>query len=125
MNQGVKASMCKNLRPFNLERAKAGDPIQTVSGDPAVFIAHVPEASETQRLVYRVGQVINARREDGCGFFGDPHLVMAPVKKQAWMNLYRGHDRLAAGLYETEADADRNCAPDRLGGKARLIEWEE
>lgn len=39
------------LRPFDLEAAKAGEPICTRDGQKVRFIAHVPEADEAYRVV--------------------------------------------------------------------------
>lgn len=125
----------KNLRPFDLERAKAGDPIQAFEGTPAVFVAHVPEARAMQRIVYRIGQTIRYCREDGYGYsYSIPVLQMAPIKKQAWVNLYEDQGAVTpnwaimAFRYDTQEEADnKNRRGDavRIGNKAHLIEWEE
>jgi hypothetical protein len=42
------------MKPFDLERAMAGDPICFRNGTPAKFIAYVPEAPNHQQIIVLV-----------------------------------------------------------------------
>lgn len=75
------------LRPFDLETAKAGEPICTRDGQAARFVAHVPECSEGRRVIAHL-----AGRENCAMYFedgkwsdaarNDIDLCMAPL---AWV----------------------------------------
>lgn len=108
-------------RPFNLEEAKAGKPIVCRDGTPAKFIAHVPEAAPSHRLVtLRLGRIVSCA-ESGHLLWGNEEvslsrgyscdLFMAPIVKEAWINVYSqhinaNHDGLPAFAWATRAQAD-------------------
>ena len=115
------------MKPFDLEAAKAGAPLVTRDGRAAKFIAHVGEAYPSQRLLALVNGDVHIRFDNGQ--FGsssdgvsDNDLLMAPVKRTVWINLYeRGQSR----WHDTEEDADDCARGNRLGGRAWPIEIEE
>ena len=82
--EGAK-QMTTQYKKFDLEKAKAGEPIITRDGRPARFIAHVPDAIyKSERLIVLVNRCMQGRyiggnattdRESG----GD--IVMAPKPK--------------------------------------------
>lgn len=116
------------MKPFSLEQAKAGAPLVTRDGREAVFIAHVPEARESDRIVFRVGERIYTSYESGAydsvgGSDFDLDLFMALVKRKVWLELSNG--ALAEGhlgwVYATrEAVADRGWSSEN----AQIIEVE-
>lgn len=116
------------MKPFNLERTKAGDKIITRSGHEATFIAYVPELDYTLRVLYHVNGTICA-----CGINGFVYgiekdssydLFMAPKKRTIWINLY--HKSLHIGYYyDSEEEADDSATDLRIGGKAYSVEIEE
>lgn len=123
-----------NYKPFDLEAAKRGEPIQTRDGRKIKFVTHVPEADQSYRVVcmYDSG-TISGWGEDGrlCpSNENDGDLFMAPKKRtvEFWLNVYAHEDgHLDTASYPSERKADyRACLP-RLGNKAHhvVIEWEE
>ena len=53
------------MKPFDLEAAKRGEPIICRDGTPAKFIAHVPEANISERVVALMGTSIELFHESG------------------------------------------------------------
>ena len=53
------------MKPFNLDAAKNGDPIITLDGRVAHFIAHVPEAGRGQQVVCRVEEKVLVYSTEG------------------------------------------------------------
>ena len=115
------------MKPFNLEEFKAGKPAVNRAGDICKFVAFVPEAAENQQLIALCdnGNIASLYKNgdsyaDGRDFVFD--LVgMALTKKQYWVNLYPSNEGY---WHETEAAADDMSEPNRIGGKAFLIEVE-
>lgn len=122
------------MRPFNLEEAKAGKPIQLDNGTPARFIAHVPELNQVIALLDTHETVkVSFWGEDGSYFnywgYGEiPNkLVMVSVKKTVWVNLYSDICDRTCYWHDSEeiADKEQMDSVKRLGGKAFPIEIEE
>ncbi len=117
------------MKPFDLEKAKRGEPIVCRDGTPAKFIAHVPEAEEYSRLVVLIDGEVCMTYDGGGGtrvFVGDRRdLFMAPVKRTVWLNLY-STDYNNAVMYDDEKTADMYAnKPVRIGGRAWPLEIEE
>jgi hypothetical protein len=90
------------MKPFDLQAAIAGAPIQTVEGTSVKFIAHVPEAEIDQRIIILAPwRSILCYRED------NKELVMTPVSKTYWVNVYAIKSRLPCfGIpFDNEAEA--------------------
>ena len=120
------------MKPFNLEAAKRGEPIQTRDGREAKFVAHVPEAIESQRIVVMLSGSLFTMFETGlCSSSGVEYaddLFMAPKKRTVWVNLYeytKASNRFDAYAYVSEALADHARSKDRIGGKAWPLEIED
>jgi hypothetical protein len=120
------------MKPFDLEAAKRGEPIQTRDGRPVKFIAYVPEADKSQRVVVLVDGYIVALHEDGsvhddCNHYDD--IFMAPRKRTVWVNLhpYAGKSSYGypATVYATKEMADAVSDQDRQGNRAWPLEIEE
>lgn len=114
------------MKPFNLEAAKAGAPLVARDGRPAKFIAHVAEAHPSQRLLVLIDGAVHTKFENGKHASRPTHiydsdLFMAPVKRTVWANFY-GHG--AARWHDTEKAADDCALSGRLGGRAWPIEVE-
>jgi hypothetical protein len=118
------------MKPFDLEAAKRGEPIQCRDGTPAKFIAHVPDAYNGPKVVaMRDKGVIYIWHESG-EFVKDEKtdsdLVMAPKKRTVWVSLYEtGFDY----HFDTEEEANE-CAnaavhDNRIGKRAYPVEIEE
>jgi hypothetical protein len=82
------------MEPFNLQRAQAGEPIQTRGGKKAKFIAHIPECHRDHKVLIHIedhGSVLDYR-EDGTGQGETYALIMAPKppRKATWLKLDNG-----------------------------------
>jgi hypothetical protein len=113
------------MKPFDLEAAKRGEPIQTSDGRPAKFIAHVPDAHKDSRLVIQIGGSVYLYHEEGklTDFGSGKHcdLFMTPRKRTVWVNLYE--DGIARWHYtETTADSFPKL---RIENRAFPLEIEE
>ena len=110
-------------KPFDLEAAKRGEPIQCC-GVSAKFVAHEPEAAPYEQFIYLAhgNQLFTADANGG----GSHHnLTMAPKRRTVWLNLYPRRGSIAY-YYDSEEEAD-GFANDRIriGGKAYPVEIEE
>lgn len=126
------------MKPFNLEAAKAGAPIINRMGKTVVFIAHVPYAIPSCRLVVLGSdKIVRVQLEDGKTYDEpgqDPRdLFMATTKRTVWVNLYSPNTSQVSidcgYFYNTQsladADAAKNATINRIGNKAYPIEIEE
>lgn len=120
-----------NLRPFDLEAAKAGKPVCTRDGRkvriicfdqkdiaPIVGLVTGLDGKESIYAFYKDGRVSSQEeRVDD--------LMMLPEKKEGWINLCKNNhgDTLAAGVFPSREEAVSNCPPSYLG--TIKIEWEE
>ena len=122
--------------PFNLERARAGEPIVTRNGRKAKFIAYVPDAQLfNERVVFLLDHRIKTTCADGFSYPAHENksdLFMAEKKRTVWVNiLLRPNEMECAYHYESEEDADKDatvfCGANvlRIGGKAYPVEIEE
>ena len=116
------------MKPFDLEAAKRGEPIQTRDGTPVKFIAHVPEAIKLSRVLVLLDDYIWHGCENGKLYSYKDHetdLFMAPRKRTVWVNLY---DKITATHFCTKELADyehRYTCFDRIGHRAWPLEIEE
>lgn len=83
------------MKPFNLEEAKAGKPIEFRKGTPARFIAYIPEADEDLRVVIFVPDLGHCLSYNKDGLirptnngFQEYDLFMFSDRKKGWLNLY-------------------------------------
>ena len=113
-----------NLKPFDLEAAKAGKPVCTrdgrkariicfdAKGDPCPIIALVEENNIESAYRYdKNGQ--NAYKKS------ELDLMMLPEKKEGWVNVYKER------CYETREEAIRHIAPGTKYVDTIRVEWEE
>jgi len=94
------------MKPFDLEAAKRGEPIQTIKGGLLYFIG-----------VTRSGSIMIETESCYTSPFKPDQLRIAPKKRTVWVNFYI--------VYETEAEANRGAVNDRVGGKAYPVEIDE
>lgn len=116
------------MKPFDLEAAKRGEPIQTRDGRKARFIAHVPECHQLHRVLALVdGETFvqafteagrYAKRDDSA-----EDLFMAPKKRTVWVNLY--YDRLLPSCWYYSEEYANRYAGRRIGNRAYPVEIEE
>lgn len=118
-----------NLKPFNLEAALKGEPVQTRDGRKAdeihlfeTYISIFPLFAIIDGVVYKFtkdGRFITT--EDS---YMD--LFMAPQKKEYWVNVYKNREGVIyTGLhgYCSEQEAKDNNVASECIGQAKI--WEE
>lgn len=119
------------MKPFDLEAAKRGEPIQTRDGQLVKFIAHVPEADESQRLVILIDNTVVGFYKKGTharDLETELDLFMAPRKRTVWVNLYRPYaDDYSYGqpatCFATKELADGSTSVNkRVGNRAWPLE---
>lgn len=98
------------MKPFNLERALAGDPVMTRDGRPVTQLTFFKDAMGDTIAGILEGY-IELWREDGYYHTmdrGDKDLFMAPKTKEGWINIYQtttGGWRAFGPVYGTEQEA--------------------
>lgn len=119
-----------NLKPFDLEAAKAGKPVCTRDGRKARIICF-----DLNNKNFPIVAIINCDTEENAYQYDidgvcDEHdnnlnLMMSPEKKEGWVNLCKNNygDTLAVGVFPNREEAVSNCPPSYLG--TIKIEWEE
>jgi len=119
-----------NLKPFDLEAAKAGKPVCTKDGRKARIICF-----DLNNKNFPIVAIINCDTEENAYQYDidgvcDEHdnnlnLMMSPEKKEGWVNLCKNNygDTLAVGVFPNREEAVSNCPPSYLG--TIKIEWEE
>jgi hypothetical protein len=112
-----------NLKPFNLEAAKAGKPVCTRDGRKARIICFdrvgdFPIVALTDDREYKEEGVnlydINGKGSNECF-----DLMMLPEKKEGWVNVYKER------CYESKEEAIRHIAPSTHYIGTIKVEWEE
>jgi hypothetical protein len=118
-------SIPEGCKPFDLERALAGDPVVTRDGRPVTQLTHFKDvANGHDSLCGVVDGVICSWQEHGLYCLSGPSstdLFMAPKKRTVWVNLY------GDGLcyrYDSKAEADEASASNRIGNRAYPVEIE-
>lgn len=124
-------NMTTKLKPFNLEKALAGEKVVTLGGQEVVKIVHFKDATPDERVIFQVEDVVYLCSEDGkyytTGSGSQLDLFMAPTKKQGWMNIYKTSvNSLVAytsGVYETKQQAEADATFNVID--TVMFEWEE
>ena len=123
-----------NLKPFDLEAAKAGKTVCTRDGRKARIICF-DRKSETPItvLVTEINGIEAVYSYPNNGIWDSPEntngcdLMMLPEKKEMWINIYRGVIRLVPGahLYDTEEEAKDAVKGDENYVITTKVCWEE
>ena len=122
------------MRPFDLEKALAGEPVITREGLEVTELYLAKTATNnTRRLIAVTEGALRHYSEDGKWQFdkGDnPNdLFMAPVKRQAWTNVFQtpsGAIFTSGGCYDSNEKAEKAIMGAEHYVKTMLIhEWEE
>ena len=117
-----------NLKPFDLEAAKAGKPVCTRDGRKARIICfdakrmHQPIIAlitQYNGVEYIETYYSNGRFNDDINSQSDGDLMMLPDKKVGWVNVYKSQ------MYDTLESAEKghNRITDYI--KTIRVEWEE
>jgi hypothetical protein len=116
-------SIPEGCKPFDLERALAGDPVVTRHGKSVTQLKKFDIRGRCVLLGVFDGQLASWL-ENGCYYSSGewPYdLFMAPKKRTVWVNLY------GDGLcyrYDSKAEADEASASNRIGNRAYPVEIE-
>lgn len=101
----------KNLKPFDLEAAKAGKPVCTRDGRKARIIS-----CSLRNKNFPIAAIVEDEEENVYQFEAngvcDGHdenldLMMLPEKRSGWINVKKD-----AGLFKSREEAERNCTED-------------
>ena len=125
-----------NAKPFDLEKAKAGEPVMTRDGCKARVICFDCEVVDFPLVALVTDpesgtETLETYRADGCYTIAmavtDLDLVMAPVKKEGWMNIYSHDGGVFASvrggpIFATKELADENTNDSRIA--CMRVEWE-
>ena len=124
------------MKPFNLEKALAGEPVVTREGIPATDFHYY----EGERSVFNICALVDGRvgrfTADGYSHTDNmSDLFMAPAKRTMWGIMYRdcaddnGKLYLHPFIYPTEENARSEIERPINAGKKAIkvfpIEWEE
>lgn len=119
-----------DYKPFDLEKAKAGEPIITREGESATFVAYIPECASGHRLiVYIHGRETTTDYFDSGKFLNGGEnlldLFMAPKKIKRWVNVF-SEERYVAYTTAEQAAVYDTCAMDSAKRIACIeVEFEE
>lgn len=109
----VKDMETKKFKPFDLEAAKAGEPVYTRDGRPARIICfdRIGNLPIIALVKNREGENVyyyyNNGRDNKEDVEKDYDLLMKPIIKTGWINIHKEN-----GLYKTEEDAINNRPND-------------
>lgn len=121
----------KSMKPFDLEKAKAGAPVITRNGCTARIICFDRADDDGYSLVALLQldkgiERVTTHTDQGryCKEPGNDYdLFMGPVKREGWVNIYPGNS-IRQGVHESQAYADVNASYDRIAC-VRIEWWEE
>lgn len=119
------------MKPFNLERALAGDPVVTRGGQEVTQLHLFSAINCDYPLVGVVDNDILAFTKEGYYRIGDKKsafgLLMAPVKKEIWVNIYEGGYtpfEVSSPFY-SEADAVKAVSGNGCIKTVKIHEYED
>jgi hypothetical protein len=121
----------EGYKPFNLERALAGDPVKSRDGRPVTQLT-LFVTSDREYLAGVINDEVKWWKPTGRYWGGEDciyDLFMTSSKKRTvWVNLYPepGTRLIAyAHAFEDKDEADKESGPNRLGNRAYPVEIEE
>ena len=122
----------KNLKPFNLEAAKAGKPVCTRDGRNVRIICFDTKRRDKKSIIALVPNKDRPEFEDliaypnNGNYYGghenDGDLMMLPERKEGWVNIY-ALNTCYSSKEEAEANIDRDYEHEYV--RTVKIEWEE
>lgn len=127
-----------NLKPFDLEAAKAGKPVCTRDGRKARIICFdrkllfkgisypiiaLVEDTAKEETIYGYNEKGKVIIEDDATYKDD--LMMLPQKKEGWINIYKDFEDTVCCAYLTKEDALKNRSIEYGYITTIKIEWEE
>jgi hypothetical protein len=120
------------MKEFDLERAKAGDPVIQRNGLPARIVCFDVKNDNYPLIVVRTEDIgeesFSSYTESGKLWLGDDKshrdLFMAPQKITYWYNLYKVGG-LASDYFDSKEEAKKNIISHELYLETRSIEIEK
>ena len=125
-----------NLKPFDLEAAKAGKPVCTRDGRKARIICFDAKRKDGKNIIALIPSKEYSGFEDLVaypnngnyhgGHENDGDLMMLPQKKEGWVRIYKSASNvyyLSSNIYKTEEEAKHSSDCCYVG--ASKISWEE
>ena len=119
-----------NLKPFDLEAAKAGKPVCTRDGRKVRIICFDAECNKPiVALIYDCNKETVFQYLKSGRFFVDQidkyDLMMLPRKKEGWLNIYKDFEDTVCCVYPTEKEALEDGETEKDYITTIKIEWEE
>ena len=124
-----------NLKPFDLEAAKAGKPVCTRDGRKARIICFDAKCNKPiVALIYDCNKETVFQYLESGRFFVDQidkyDLMMLPQKKEGWVNVYKSYNvgkkiPCMASIYPTKEEAKKSSVVGFDYVDTVKIEWEE
>lgn len=124
-----------NLKPFNLEAAKAGKPVCTRDGRKARIICFDAKCNKPiVALIYDCNKETVLQYLENGRFFVNQidkyDLMMLPQKKEGWVNVYKSYNvgkkiPCMASIYPTKEEAKKSSVVGFDYVDTVKIEWEE
>lgn len=119
-----------NLKPFDLEAAKAGKPVCTRDGRKARIICFDAKCDKPiVALIYDYNKETGLQYLENGRFFVDQidkyDLMMLPQKKEGWVNIYKDFEDTVCCIYSTEKEALEEKETEEDYITTVKIEWEE
>lgn len=119
-----------NLKPFDLEAAKAGKPVCTRDGRKARIICFDAKCDKPiVALIYDYNKETVLQYLENGRFFVDQidkyDLMMLPQKKEGWVNIYKDFEDTVCCIYSTEKEALEEKETEEDYITTVKIEWEE
>lgn len=132
----------KNYKPFDLELAKKGHPVQTMDGRKVRIVCFDVKTEKYALLALIEENGVERShfytdKGEYVAFGKDPDLdlVMAPIKKEGWINLYESKSEYVtevwagSDIFDTEADAieygtELSCAKEEYLTTIKIA-WKE
>lgn len=126
-----------NLKPFDLEAAKAGKPVCTRDGRKARIICFDAKRKDGKNIMALIPSKEYPEFEDLVaypnngnyhgGHENDGDLMMLHQKKEGWINIYTCYDGAETGIsiYKTKEIAKKEVDNDSSYLDTIKIEWEE
>lgn len=115
------------MKPFDLVKALAGDPVITRDGRKVTEVVRMKTAREKESVIFVAGELCyatqsNGRIDDTYDSYSDLFMTPKIVKKEGWINIYK-YSYPGNTIYPSKLEADFFQDQERVA--CIKIEWEE
>lgn len=116
------------MKPFDLQKALAGEPVVTRDGRPVKIAGINPDAKDLYKVVGWLDGITAGWCIDGKDYLDgqnpkDLFMATKTVKKEGWVNLYKGGQHRHGSIFSTEDEAKKYAHEQCIA--TVKIEWEE